>query len=51
MKIKFKNTAVIEQFLHLNPNIILVDYHGSLYFKDQIEGNLCIKKVGKTQLL
>jgi hypothetical protein len=44
MKIKFKNIITIEQFLHLNPNIILVDFYGSLYFKDQTEGTLCIKK-------
>lgn len=34
MKLKFKDHAALEKFLHMNPDCFLTDEDGDVYFKD-----------------
>ena len=40
MKLKFKTPESIEQFLHLNPDLLLVDVDGDFYYKDEVKDTL-----------
>jgi hypothetical protein len=40
MKLKFKTEESIEQFLHLNPDLLLVDVDGDFYYKDEVKNML-----------